>query len=177
MLMAVCQELGVRTVLTTEVTPWARGSVRELDVARRLMHHAVTGHTIPKGVDDRLVTVKDPEVLTYTEQELRALQAGITDPNFRIFADRDGITVLNSERFVRGRDIQEIFEQLDVDEASHAFYLGKELARASLAVTLGKTYRQEGALSWGYLTPADDPRAGHVRLTERPKQARQRERP
>jgi hypothetical protein len=163
-------------VLTTEVIPWARGAVRELDVARRLMHHAVTGHTIPKGVDDRLVTVKDPEVLTYTEQELRALQAGITDPNFRIFADRDGITVLNSERFVRGRDIQEIFEQLDVDEASHAFYLGKELARASLAVTLGKTYRQEGALSWGYLTPADDARAEHVRLTERPKHTRRRER-
>jgi dihydropteroate synthase-like protein len=177
MLMAVCQELGVRTVLTTEVIPWARGAVRELDVARRLMHYAVTGRTIPKGVDDRLLTIKDPEVLAYTEQELRALQAEITDPNFRIFADRDGITVLNCERFVRGRDIQEIFEQLDVDEASHAFYLGKELARASLAVTLGKTYRQEGALSWGYLTPKDDARAEHVRLTERPKQRRQRERP
>jgi len=32
-------------------------------------------------------------------------------------------------------------------------------------VTLGKTYRQEGALSWGYLTPADDPKTDHVRLT------------
>jgi dihydropteroate synthase-like protein len=176
MLTAVCQELGVRTVLTTEVIPWARGAVRELDVARRLMHHAVTGRTIPKGVDDRLVTIKDPEVLTYSEQELRTLQAEITDPNFRIFADRDGITVLNSEQFVRGTNIQDIFEQLDVDDASHAFYLGKELARASLAVTLGKTYRQEGALSWGYLTPADDARAEHVRLTERPKHTRRRER-
>jgi dihydropteroate synthase-like protein len=167
MLMAVCQELGVRAVLTTEVIPWAHGAVRELDVARRLMHYAVTGHTIPKGVDDRLVTVKDPDVLMYTEQELRALQAGITDPNFRIFADREAITVLNNEQFVRGTDIQKIFEQLDVDDASHAFYLGKELARASLAVTLGKTYRQEGALSWGYLTPADEARSEHVRLTER----------
>jgi dihydropteroate synthase-like protein len=173
MLTAVCQELGVRTVLTTEVIPWARGAVRELDVARRLMHHAVTGHTIPKGVDDRLVTVKDPEVLAYTEQELRALQAGITDPNFRIFADRDGITVLNCDVFVRGTNIQEIFEQLDVEDPSHAFYLGKELARASLAVTLGKTYRQEGALSWGYLTPADDARAEHVRLTEPSRRKRQ----
>jgi dihydropteroate synthase-like protein len=172
MLTAVCQELGVRTVLTTEVIPWARGAVRELDVARRLMHHAVTGQMIPKGVDDRLVTVKDPDVLTYTEPELRALQAGITDPNFRIFADRDGITVLNCDVFVRGTDIHEIFEQLDVDDPSHAFYLGKELARASLAVTLGKTYRQEGALSWGYLTPADDARAEHVRLTERPRRKR-----
>jgi dihydropteroate synthase-like protein len=166
LLIAVCQELGVRAVLTTEVIPWARGSVREIDVARRLMHYAITERTIPKHVDDRLVTVKDPSVLTYSESELRALQAAITDPNYRIFADRDAITVFNAERFVRGTDIQDIFAQLDVHEPSHAFYLGKELARASLAVTLGKTYRQEGALSWGYMTPPDDVRAEHVRLTQ-----------
>ena len=75
--------------------------------------------------------------------------------------------MLNNERFVRGTDIQEIFAQLDVDEPTHAFYLGKELARASLAVTLGKTYRQEGALSWGYLTPPDDARVRARRLTQR----------
>jgi len=156
LLMAICQELGIRTVLTTEVIPWARGAVRELDVARRLMHYAVTSHAIPKGVDDRLVTVKDPDPLTYSEAELRELQAAITDPNYRIFADRDAITVLNNKRFIRGTDIQAIFRQLEVDGAAHAFYLGKELARASLAMTLGKTYRQEGALAWGYLTPPDD---------------------
>jgi dihydropteroate synthase-like protein len=167
MLIAVCQELGIRTVLTTEVIPWARGSVREIGIARQLMHYAVMHKTIPKGVDDRLVTIKDPAVLTYTEEELRALQAQITDPNFRIFADAEAITVLNNERFVRGTNIQELFNQLDVDEPSHAFYLGKELARASLAVTLGKTYRQEGSLSWGYLTPPDDPTSGHVRLTQK----------
>jgi len=167
LLIAVCQELGVRSVLTTEVIPWSRGAVREVDVARRLMHYAVTRHTIPKGVDDRLVTVKDPAVLAYSEAELRALQAGITDPNFRIFADQEAITVLNNERFVRGTDIQAIFATLDVDEPTHAFYLGKELAKASLAVSLGKTYRQEGALSWGYLTPPDELKSKHVRLTHR----------
>jgi dihydropteroate synthase len=137
-----------------------------VDVARRLMHYAVTRRTIPKGVDDRLVTVKDPVVLAYAEAELRALQASLTDPNFRIFADGETITVLNHERFVRGTNIQTIFDELGVVEPAHAFYLGKELARASLAVTLGKTYRQEGALSWGYLTPPDDVRTGHVRLTQ-----------
>jgi dihydropteroate synthase-like protein len=168
LLVAVCQELGIRTVLTTEVIPWARGAVREIDIARRLMHYAVTRQTPPKGIDDRLVTVKDPAVLAFTGDELRALQAEITDPNYRIFADHDGITVLNHERFVRGTDIQEIFGRLDVDDPAHAFYLGKELARASLAVTLGKTYRQEGALSWGYLTPRDDPRREHVPLARPP---------
>jgi dihydropteroate synthase-like protein len=164
LLVAICQELGIRAVLTTEVIPWARGAVREIDVARRLMYYALTKQTVPKGIDDRLVTVKDPDVLTYSEAELRALQAAITDPNYRIFADRDAITVFNSKRFVRGTDIHEIFAQLDVDEPNHAFYLGKELAKASLAVTLGKTYRQEGTLSWGYLTPAEE-RSRHVKLT------------
>jgi dihydropteroate synthase len=167
LLIAVCQELAIRSVLTTEVIPWARGAVREIDVARRLMHYAVARKTIPKGIDDRLLTVKDPLVLTYTDEELRELQSSITDPNFRIFADSRGITVMNHEQFVRGTDIQEIFAQLDVEGLSHAFYLGKELARASIAVTLGKTYRQEGALSWGYLTPPDDTKHERTPLTQR----------
>jgi hypothetical protein len=149
------------------------------------MHYAVAQRTAPKGVDDRLVTVKDPSVLAYSEDELRALQANITDPNYRIFADREGITVLNNERFIRSTDIanlSDLFALLQVNEATHAFYLGKELARAGLAVTLGKTYRQEGALSWGYLTPGDDVRhdkkkdgtESRVRLTQRSKAARTR---
>ena len=174
LLLAICQELGVRAVLTTEVIPWARGAVREIDIARRLMYHAVTQQTLPKGVDDRLVTVKDPQVLAYTEAELRELQRGITDANFRIFTDRDTITVLNSEKFVRGTDIHEIFAQLDVVEPTHAFYLGRELAKARLAVTLGKTYRQEGALQWGYLTPPDDRGPDHVKLTQRSTRSRGR---
>ncbi len=168
LLIAICQELRIRTVLTTEVIPWARGAVREVDVARRLMHYAVTRQTVPKGIDDRLVTVKDPAMLTYSEDELRALQANITDPNFRIFADRGGITVMNNTMFIRGTDIHDVFRQLKVDDPAHAFYLGKELARASLAMTLGKTYRQEGALAWGYLTPPDDVKSEHVRLTQKP---------
>ena len=166
-LIAICQELGVRAVLTTEVIPWARGAVREIDIARRLMHHAVTQKTLPKGVDDRLVTVKDPAVLAFTEEELRELQRQVTDPNFRIFTDQNTITVFNSEKFVRGTDIHEIFAQLEVSEATHAFYLGRELGKAKLAISLGKTYRQEGALQWGYLTPPDDRGPEHVKLTQR----------
>jgi dihydropteroate synthase-like protein len=172
LLIAVCEEVGVRAVLTTEVIPWARGAVREIDVARRLMHHAVTRRTLPKGVDDRLVTVKDPAILVYSEAELRELQSRVTDPNFRIFTDRDTITVFNSELFVRGTDPQEIFAQLGVEEATHAFYLGRELMKAKLAITLGKTYRQEGSLSWGYLTPPDDVKSEHVKLTQRSRKRR-----
>jgi dihydropteroate synthase len=171
LLLAICEETGVRAVLTTEVIPWARGAVREIDVARRLMHHAVRHHTLPKGVDDRLLTVKDPLILEYAEAELRQLHAAVKDANFRIFTDRSTITVFNDQIFVRGTDIQEIFAQLGVDEATHAFYLGRELMKAKLAITLGKTYRQEGALAWGYLTPPDDVRSEHVKLTQRRRRA------
>ena len=41
LLLGFCQELGIRSVLTTQVINWARTSVRECDLARRLMHHAV----------------------------------------------------------------------------------------------------------------------------------------
>jgi dihydropteroate synthase-like protein len=169
LLLAVCQETGVRAVLTTEVIPWARGAVREIDIARRLMHYAVRHRTLPQGVDDRLVTVKDPVILAYDEAELRRLHRQVKDPNFRIFTDRDTITVFNDEIFVRGTDIQEIFSRLGVDDASHAFYLGRELMKARLAITLGKTYRQEGALSWGYLTPPDDVKTKHVKISKRGK--------
>ncbi len=167
LLLAIAQETGVRAVLTTEVIPWARGAVREIDIARRLMYHAVRHRTLPKNVDDRLLTVKDPVILEYDEAELRRLHAAVKDSNFRIFADRTTITVFNDQLFVRGTDIQEIFAQLGVEEATHAFYLGRELAKARLAITLGKTYRQEGALAWGYLTPPDDVRSEHVKLTQR----------
>jgi dihydropteroate synthase len=172
LLLAICEEVGVSAVLTTEVIPWARGAVREIDVARRLMHYAVRHRTLPKGVDDRLLTVKDPVILEYSEQELRQLHAAVKDPNFRIFTDRETITVFNDSVFVRGSDIQEIFRQLGVDEATHAFYLGRELMKAKLAITLGKSYRQEGALSWGYLTPPDEVRSEHVKLTQRRKRPR-----
>ena len=37
-------------------------------------------------------------------------------------------------------------------DASHAFYLGYEMAKAMTAATLSKQYQQDQALDWGYLT-------------------------
>ena len=167
MLLGFCQELGIRNVLTTEVIDWARGAVREAVLAAQLMHFAQQEGTPPKHVDGRLLTIKDEEVRPYTEAELRELHASITDPNIRIFADADWIYAFNAERFVKGTDINAIFDELGVDEPTHAFYLGKELMKASIARGLGKNYRQESPLDWGYLTFAE-PRRERVRLTARP---------
>ena len=156
LLLGYCQELGIRYVLTTAEIPWARGAVREADIARRLMHYAVTKKSLPKHVDGRLLTVRDARVPGYGEDVLRRMQAQIKDLDYRIFVDGERIHVFNAERFVSGTDIGELFARLEVEEPSHAFYLGKELLKASLALRLGKAYRQEEELTWGYLTPPDE---------------------
>ncbi len=165
-LIGFCQEVGIRNVLTTEVIDWARGAVRETVLAAQLMHYAQNEGTVPKHVDGRLLTIKDEDVRPYTEAELRELHASITDPNIRIFTDADWIYAFNAERFVKGTDINQIFDALGVDEHTHAFYLGKELMKAAIARGLGKNYRQESPLDWGYLT-FDEPRRERVRLTAR----------
>jgi dihydropteroate synthase-like protein len=165
-LLGFCQELGIRNVLTTEVIPWARGAVREAVLAAQLMHFAQQEGTPPKHVDGRLLTIKDEDFRPYTEPELRELQASVTDPNIRIFTDADWIYAFNAEQFVKGTDINKIFEELGIDEHTHAFYLGKELMKASIARGLAKNYRQESPLDWGYMT-FDEPRRERVRLTAR----------
>jgi dihydropteroate synthase-like protein len=164
-LIAFCQELGIRNVLTTEVIDWARGAVREVDVARRLMYAARRRGVPPKRIDDRLLTVKDARPKYYTEAEIRRLHEAVRDPNFRICTTREAIHVFNNRLWVHGTEIQALFDQLGVEDASHAFYLGKELTKARLALLLGKTYVQEQPLLWGYLTPeGEESRHGRVRL-------------
>jgi dihydropteroate synthase-like protein len=164
LLIGFCQELGIRNVLTTEVIEWAHGAVRETVLAAQLMHFAQERGTPPKHVDGRLLTVKDEDLRPYAESELRELHAQVTDPNFRIFADGDWIYVFNAELFVKGTDFNDIFDQLGVDEPTHAFYLGKELMKATIARALRKNYRQESPLDWGYMT-FEEPRRKRVRLT------------
>jgi dihydropteroate synthase-like protein len=148
----VVTELGIDYVLSTEVISWARGAVKEIDLARKLMYYAHKNRLLPKDIDDGLLTVKDPPHESYGEAELRHMHQLVSDKNFRIFTDDTWIYVFNRDMFIRSTDPQEIFAQLDVTEPSHAFYLGKELERAALSVQLGKKYTQEEPLRWGYLS-------------------------
>ena len=54
----------------------------------------------------------------------------------------------------------EVFDQLANQnpknlDASHAFYLGYEMCKAMIAKQLGKEYRQDEALNWGFLTQSE----------------------
>jgi dihydropteroate synthase-like protein len=156
-LLAICQELGIRHVLTTEVIGWARSAVRECDVARRLTYHAIRQRVLPKHVDPRLVMLRDPQVPQFGAEELAILAASIRDNNYRILIDGGRIHVLSHELHLEGTDPFLLFEQLAARQLanldpSHAFYLGFEMAKAAIALNLGKDYRQDEALQWGLLT-------------------------
>jgi len=169
-LAGFCQELNIKSVLTTAVINWARSSVRELDLARRLVYHAVAHHTLPKHLEPRLVALRDPHVDDFGADNLAELQRRIRDPNWRIFAEGETIYALNNARFLRDRDPFVLFEQMGVTDAEHAFYLGYELMKAKTALTLRKTYRQDQALEWGFLT---EPEMSHLaRRRERSRQRR-----
>jgi dihydropteroate synthase len=152
MLAGFCAELGIQSVLTTAVINWARSSVRELDLARRLVHHAVNSHTLPKHVEPRLVALRDPRVVDFGADNLARIQERIRDPNWRIFAEGGMIYALNNTHFLHDADPFVLFDQMGVLDASHAFYLGYEMMKANTALTLHKCYRQDQALEWGFLT-------------------------
>ena len=156
LLAGFCQELGVRSVLTTEVINWARSAVKEFDLARRLVFHAVREKVLPKRLEPNLVMLRDPKLYEQGEDALQELARRITDRNYRVFAERGEIHVLNGSVYLRGTDPFALFAQLAAADpkidASHAFYLGYEFAKAVTALTLGKSYTQDQALRWGFLT-------------------------
>lgn len=165
LLLGFCQELGIRHVLTTQVINWARSSVRECDLARRLTYHAQTQQTLPKHVEPRLVMLRDPEVTPFGRQALERLAGEVKDPNFRLFAEEgrlhaisDGVRASETDPFALFAECQRQ-SQRPIDP-NHAFYLGYELAKAVTALTLGKEYRQDEALDWGFLTRPEN----HQRL-------------
>jgi dihydropteroate synthase-like protein len=160
LLLGFCQEVGIRSVLTTQVINWARTSVRECDLARRLVHYAVRHGVPPKNVDPRLVMLRDCRLYPHTAEDLDRLADEIKDENYRLFLDDDAIHVVSRKLHLVARDPFELFERLATErphtvDPSHAFYLGFELAKAVTALTLGKEYRQDEALEWGMLTVAE----------------------
>jgi len=156
-LIGFCQEVGIRSVLTTEVIHWAASSVKECDLARRLAWHAVTHRTLPKHVEPRLITLRSGKPRAHGADVLDQLAAAIRDPNVRVFAEGGEIHLVAAGLHLHSRDPFALFGDLqaagrrDIDP-SHAFYLGYEVAKAVTAITLGKDYRQDQALDWGYLT-------------------------
>jgi dihydropteroate synthase-like protein len=156
-LLAICQELGIRSVLTTQVINWASTSVKECDIARKLVYYAIEQKVPPKHIDDQLVLLRDKKLVEFGEQHLTSLAVNIKDNNYRIFAESGLVHLLGSGKHLSNADPFEVFDELIASGAqnldpSHAFYLGFEMCKALTALQLGKQYVQDESLDWGYLT-------------------------
>ncbi|MFM7039999.1 MAG: DUF6513 domain-containing protein [Planctomycetaceae bacterium] len=158
-LAAFCEELGIQSILTTQVANWCRTAVAEFDLARRLVHHAMTARTIPKHLDPRLAMLRDSRLRNLSLPALRELAGALTDANYRIHAEQGELHLMNSDGWWHGSDPFALFTEAEKAaatnrpsapiDASHAFYLGYELARAELALQLGKQYVQDQPLRFG----------------------------
>lgn len=157
-LLSLCEELQIHSVLTTQVINWARSSVRECDLARRLVHYSQKHGIPPKHIEPQLVLLRDPRVHEFPDEVLDGLAETIRDKNIRVFNGRGKIHLVTSGVHISAHDPFEALQKLlaspvgDTIDREHAFYLGFELSKALTANTLGKQYDQDRALNWGFLT-------------------------
>jgi dihydropteroate synthase-like protein len=166
-LAGFCQEMGIRSVLTTEVINWCQTAVRELDLARRLVYCSCRDHILPKHLMPELLILRDPKLREHGEATIRELAKQVKDRHFRLFAERGRLIVFNNNIFVEGSDAFSLFSQIlkrELVDPAHAFYLGYEMAKATTALRLGKNYVQDQELRWGFLTtPERDQQAKMMR--------------
>ena len=169
LLLGLCQELGIRSVLTTEVIPWAQTSVRECDIARKLVFHAVQNGVLPKHVEEKLIILRDADRPDYNALFFDKLSADIRDHNIRLFVDDAGIHLVTTGRHLVNSDPFLLFQEyLDGDDGrmdvGHAYYIGYEMCKAMTALTLGKNYQQDEPLNWGFLTSSE---VSHCKIKDR----------
>ena len=151
LLAGICSELAIRNVLIVQVSPHTRRTVEEHDAARRLMFRAREDGHLPKGYGGNgLLSLHDLLPFPQTPSEIAAAAAAVRDLNYRIEAGADGVHIYNRAGHHVSTTPLDLYPALDVaDDASHAFYLGYELAKAETAWRLAKRYVQDQPLDWG----------------------------
>ena len=157
LLFGMISELNINNVLATSVSPHAVNAIAEADIARRIMFAAQSDERLPRGYSNSLLALHDKRPFTYCDDEVKEIAKMIKDPSFRIQVTESGMQIYNRDGIYEGSDPFALYPFLKVDDdASHAFYLGVELARAQIAWQLKKRYVQDQELEWGLNTSALD---------------------
>ncbi|TFW71791.1 dihydropteroate synthase [Methylotenera oryzisoli] len=157
LLFGMISELNINAVLATSVSTHAVNAIAEADIARRTMFAAKRDERLPRGYSNGLLGLHDKRPFTYSAEEINEIASQIKDPSFRIQVSEQGLHVYNRDGIYEALDPFVLYPHLKVDDdASHAFYLGVELARAQIAWQLGKRYAQDQELEWGVSTKRTD---------------------
>ncbi|MEI6707849.1 MAG: DUF6513 domain-containing protein [Methylococcales bacterium] len=150
LLLGICSELNINHILATEVSKHASRAIKEADLARRIMYAAKEHDTLPKHINSDLMALHETAPFPYTQAEIKDWAREIKDPSFRIQTSTDGVHIYNRDGFYTALNPFDFYPNLHVEnDASHAFYLGVELARAQIAWQLGKRFTQDQELTWG----------------------------
>jgi len=157
LLFGMISELNINAVLATSVSTHAVNAIAEADIARRTMFAAKRDERLPRGYSNGLLGLHDKRPFTYSAEEINEIASQIKDPSFRIQVSEQGLHIYNRDGIYEALDPFVLYPHLKVDDdASHAFYLGVELARAQIAWQLGKRYAQDQELEWGVSTKRTD---------------------
>ncbi|MEM4389705.1 MAG: dihydropteroate synthase-like protein [Candidatus Micrarchaeia archaeon] len=156
-------EIGVEFLFAPEKSPKARGSVRELAAAARLLCVARERGSMPKDLGFSVLALKEkrerPGVAIPADEvvEAKAGEPRYDRGRFKIFLT-DRINVVWEEGGKRilfaGSNASDVGMAIARDErvkisTEHAVYLGRELAKAELCLLLHKSYVQDEPMEWG----------------------------
>jgi dihydropteroate synthase-like protein len=180
-LFGIISELNINAVLATSVSAHAVNAIAEADIARRINYRAKQDDRLPRGYSNGLLGLHDRKPFSYNAAEIADFAAQIKDPSFRIMVSEAGVHVYNRDGLLQDVDPFAFYPNLGVEnDASHAFYLGVELARAQIAHQLKKRYVQDEELHWG-VSPSDDrgqkteDRKSHREASLKEKQAKKKQ--
>ncbi|MEM3030260.1 MAG: dihydropteroate synthase-like protein [Candidatus Micrarchaeia archaeon] len=163
LLAGFASEIGVEFLFAPEKSPKARGSVRELAAAARLLCVARERRAVPKDLGFSVLALKEkrelPSVAISADEVVEAEEARpkYDRGSFRIFLS-DRINAVWEEGGRRilftGKNAREVGIAIARDgrvkiSKEHAVYLGRELAKAELCLLLRKSYVQDEPMEWG----------------------------
>jgi len=158
-LAATALEVGAGILFTTEASPKTRGCVRELARASEMSYLARKREQPPKDLGIDLLVLKEKRFLDESgekEDGLSFERVGnerdgvLEDSSFRVYLEDGLIRVVyrhGGGKIAWEGDSAESISKRILAEAgvsrTHAAYLGRELAKAEIALRLGKNYVQD----------------------------------
>ena len=175
LLACLSSEVGASIVLATEKSPKAKGTVRELVTASKMMFLAKKRGSVPKDLGLDLLVLKDKRLRgepynSEIEEETpviaatESLELEVLDEKglFKIAVDHNRGTIVavhipsqqdKPNVIIKGKTAENIFSKIEemklITRLDHAAYLGRELAKAEIALKTGKEYIQDSQLFKG----------------------------
>jgi dihydropteroate synthase-like protein len=173
LLARLSSEIGASILLATEKSDKAKGSVRELATASKMMFLAKKRGSVPKDLGIDLLVLKDKrkreepynkaieaEAHVIIASEKTAPTIIDTEGTFKIAVDRaeENIVALHfitlqtgkPINIIKGKTAEGVYAKIEemglITRLDHAAYLGSELAKAEIALRTGKDYIQDSSL-------------------------------